>query len=285
MSIAAPDFSYVSNLVRQRSAIVLEPGKEYLVEARLLAVARSSGASSVTDLIGRLRQRPEPALQETVVDALTTNETSWFRDKHPFDTFADQVLPQIISEGRADRTARIWSAACSSGQEPYSLAILAADRLAMHPGWRLEILATDLSKASLKQARQGRYSQLEINRGLPASLLVKYFEKAGAYWQVKSTLSSSITFEELNLAAPHWSLPQFDVIWCRNVLIYFDVQTKREVLARIRRHLVPGGHLFLGAAETTLGLDETYQRVRLGASTIYRTPTVTVEPAVSRREH
>jgi chemotaxis protein methyltransferase CheR len=274
MSITATDFAFVSSLVRRRSAIVLEPGKEYLVEARLLPVARKVGADGLAGLVSMLQRTPESnPLYGQVIDALTTNETSWFRDRHPFDAITEHVLPKVISDGRPDRTFRIWSAACSSGQEAYSLIMTLNDRLVMHPGWRLDMLATDLSAEILDQAKAGVYSQLEVNRGLPAPMLVRHFERRGAAWQIKDSLRKSVTFRAMNLAQPFPSVPQMDVIMLRNVLIYFDIATKRQVLAQMRRVLRPGGLLFLGAAETTLNLDENYERVQLGRATAYRLAT------------
>jgi chemotaxis protein methyltransferase CheR len=272
MTIAPAEFEYVRQMVRRRAAIVLEPGKEYLVETRLLAVAQRHGESTVSALVSRLQRHREEDLHTSVVDALTTNETSWFRDRHPFDAVADVVVPQLVAEGRADRTIRIWSAACSTGQEPYSLAMRLLDRLGSFPGWKLEILATDLSQEVLDRARRGQYTQLEINRGLPANLLVRHFERAGTGWQVSSAVQRVVSFAHLNLVAPHWPVTRADVVFCRNVLIYFDNETKTDLLARMRRVIRPGGYLFLGAAETTLGLDSTYERVRLGATTAYQVP-------------
>jgi chemotaxis protein methyltransferase CheR len=271
MSITATDFAFVSSLVRRRSAIVLEPGKEYLVEARLLPVARKVGADGLAGLVSLLQRSPESApIYGQVIDALTTNETSWFRDRHPFDAVSDHVLSEVIAQGRPDRTFRIWSAACSSGQEAYSLIMTLNDRLVMHPGWRLDMLGTDLSSEILDQARTGIYSQLEVNRGLPAPMLVRHFDRQGAAWQIKASLRKQVTFKAMNLAQPFPTIPQMDVVMLRNVLIYFDTATKRQVLAQVRRVLRPGGYLFLGAAETTLNLDETFQRVQLGRATAYR---------------
>lgn len=276
MTITATDFAFVSNLVRRRSAIVLEPGKEYLVEARLLPVARKVGADGLGALVNMLQQQPESSpLHGQVIDALTTNETSWFRDRHPFDSVSDHILPEVISEGRPDRTFRIWSAACSSGQEAYSLVMTLNDRLVMHPGWRLDVLATDLSAEILDQARAGVYSQLEVNRGLPAPMLVRHFDRQGAAWRIKDSLRKCVTFRAMNLAAPFPTIPQMDVVMLRNVLIYFNTDTKRQVLAQVRRVLRPGGYLFLGAAETTLNIDESFERVQLGRATGYRLASTT----------
>lgn len=274
MTVAATDFAFVSDLIRRRAAIVLEPGKEYLVEARLLPVARKAGADGVAGLVHLLQRAPESGpLHAQVVDALTTNETSWFRDRHPFDAITDHVLPEVLAQSRPDRTFRVWSAAASSGQEAYSLVMTITDRLATHPGWRLDVLGTDLSAEILDQARAGTYSQLEVNRGLPAPMLVRHFERNGAAWRIKEPLRRAVTFRAMNLAAPFPVLPQMDVVLLRNVLIYFDIETKRKVLAQVRKVLRPDGYLFLGAAETTLNIDDAYTRVQLGRATAYRLAT------------
>jgi chemotaxis protein methyltransferase CheR len=274
MTVAATDFAFVSDLVRRRAAIVLEPGKEYLVEARLLPLARKVGADGVAGLVGLLQRAPESGpLHAQVVDALTTNETSWFRDRHPFDAITDHVLPEVVARSRPDRVLRVWSAASSTGQEAYSLVMAVTDRLAAHPGWRLDVLGTDLSAEVLEQAKAGVYSQLEVNRGLPAPMLVRHFERHGAAWRLKDPLRRAVTFRPMNLAVPFPVMPPMDVVLLRNVLIYFDVETKRKVLAQVRRVLAPGGYLFLGAAETTLNLDDAFTRVTLGRATAYRLTT------------
>ncbi len=269
MSMTAADFGYISTLVRQESAIVLEPGKEYLVEARLMPLARRAGVSGVSDIVRRLQQEPRGALRDQVVEAMTTNETSWFRDRVPFTALSDSVLPDLMSKRTTERTLNIWCAACSSGQEPYTIAMLLSDIPSL-AGWRTSILATDLSEEMLTKARAGRYSQLEINRGLPAQLLVRHFERSGAEWAVKAPLKSVVSFRPMNLATQWPTLPAMDVVFLRNVLIYFDVETKRSILERMRRVLRPDGYLFLGAAETTLNVHPAYERVTLNGATVYK---------------
>lgn len=263
MSIAPDAFEFVATLVRTRSAIQLSTGKEYLVESRLAPLARAAGAADVGAYIRTLRQ--DSRLHPQVVEALTTNETSWFRDRTPFATLREKVLPEMAAARR--NRLRVWSAACSSGQEPYSIALLIADEF---PGIVPSIVATDLSERMLAQGRDGRYSQLEVNRGLPAPTLVKHFTREGASFQISPALRRQVTFQHHNLLdAPPAGGP-FDVIFLRNVLIYFDVATKREVLARVRSVLAPGGVLFLGAAETTIGIDSSWTRVDMGGSSVYR---------------
>jgi chemotaxis protein methyltransferase CheR len=268
MALTVQEFTYVSDLVRRHSAIVLETGKEYLVEARLLPLAREAGIPTVSEYINRAQHRPAPDTQEKIVDALTTNETSWFRDSEPFQAMTAHVLPDLIPTRSANRTLRIWSAACSSGQEPYSLAMVLQEQLPA--GWSYEILATDISQEMLFRAEAGRFTQLEVNRGLPAHMLVRYFERDGAQWQVSASLRKNITFKRLNLSAPLPPMPQFDIVFLRNVLIYFDVETKRQVLSRASAVMRPDAWLFLGSAETTIGIDERFERVPAGRSSAYR---------------
>lgn len=268
MSITAESFTYVAELVRRRSGIVLEAGKEYLVEGRLLPLARAAALADVDTYLRALRSAPHPSHLESVVDALTTNETSWFRDAQPYQALVDHVMPTVTAE-RAEvaPTFRIWSAACSSGQEPYSIAMALADVV---PLGRLRILATDLSAEMLQRAQRARYSQLEINRGLPAPMLVKHFTRAGAEWEVAPALRAQVTFQRNNLLEPPPMGGPFDVVFLRNVLIYFDLATKREVLRRVQHVVRPGGFLMLGAAETTLGIDEAWTRVPVGRGAVYR---------------
>jgi chemotaxis protein methyltransferase CheR len=268
MSLTAQEFAFVSNLVRRDASIVLETGKEYLVEARLLPLARQAGIPTVSEYVNRAQKTPTPDLHAKIVDALTTNETSWFRDGEPFKALTGVVLPGLLPTRSAARQLKVWSAACSSGQEPYTLAMVLSD--ALPAGWSFDITATDISAEMLSRAEAGRFTQLEVNRGLPANLLVKHFERDGAHWRVSSALRRAISFKRLNLAAPLPPLPQFDVVFLRNVLIYFDVETKRQVLRQISTRLKPDGWLFLGAAETTIGIDDRFERVAAGRSSAYR---------------
>jgi chemotaxis protein methyltransferase CheR len=268
MSLSQPEFTFVSELVRKEASIVLAPGKEYLVEARLIPVARAVGAPNVNEFLADLQRRPDLAKQRRIVDALTTNETSWFRDREPFAALTDVVLPELIKSRASARKVRVWSAASSSGQEAYSLAITLQE--ALPPGWSYEIMGTDISTEMVKRAETGQYSQVEVNRGLPASQLVQYFERAGAHWRVTPALRRNVSFRLMNLTAPLPAMQPFDVIFLRNVLIYFDVAVKRTVLQNVARLLRPDGWLFLGAAETTIGIDDCYERVAAGRTSAYR---------------
>jgi len=270
MSLAAADFDYIRDVVRRHSAIVLEPGKEYLVESRLVPLARREGEQSIAGLVARMRSERTGALTGRVVDAMTTNETSFFRDDHPFDAMRRHVLPELVRARSAERRLTIWCGAASSGQEPYSLAMLLQDVLATAPGWSASLLATDLSSEMLARTRAGLYSQLEVNRGLPVAMLVRHFDRVGTQWQVKPELRAVVKTRLLNLSVPFPPLGTFDVVFLRNVLIYFDAATKKAVLQRVRQVLRPDGYLFLGGAETTLGIDDAFDRVVLDRATAYR---------------
>jgi chemotaxis protein methyltransferase CheR len=268
VSLQATDFSFVTQMVRQRSSIDLQPGKEYLVESRLAPIARSLGEKDVGGLVARLR-RGDPGLSEAVVDALTTNETSWFRDSHPFEAFTQHLLPDV-AKSSVSKQITIWSAACSSGQEAYSLAMLLLDWLPVHPGYTARIVGSDISPKMVERARSARFSQLEVNRGMRAPYLVKYFDQVGREWTLRQPVRDLCRFERGNLAQPATGVPTCDIVFLRNVLIYFDLDTKRTVLSHVRKVLRPGGFLVLGGAESTLNLDDAFQRMELGRAVVFR---------------
>ncbi|MGY1848656.1 MULTISPECIES: CheR family methyltransferase [unclassified Blastococcus] len=269
MSLTATSFDWVRELVRKESAIVLQPGKEYLVEARLLPIARQMGLADVTKLVESVRTRPSADETRKIVEALTTNETSWFRDGDPFTALTSTVLPALLQARGPSERLQIWSAACSSGQEPYTIAMLLDDALP-NAASRVSITATDLSREMVQRTRAGRFSQLEVNRGLPAPMLVRHFTRAGTEWEVSANLRRMVNASECNLAAPLPRMGPFDVVYLRNVLIYFDLPTKQSILRRVRDLMRPDGWLFLGAAETTLGVDDSWERVVIGRSSAYR---------------
>ncbi|MGY1740542.1 MULTISPECIES: CheR family methyltransferase [unclassified Blastococcus] len=269
MTLTATSFDWVRQVVHRESAIVLQPGKEYLVEARLLPIARQLGLTDVGQLVDSVRSRPSPENTRKIVEALTTNETSWFRDGDPFSALTTTVLPALQAARSPHERLQIWSAACSSGQEPYTIAMLLEDALP-NAGTRVSITATDISREMVERTRAGRFSQLEVNRGLPAPMLVRHFSRAGAEWEVNANLRRMVTASECNLAAPLPRMGPFDVVYLRNVLIYFDLSTKQAILRRVRALMRPDGWLFLGAAETTLGVDDSWERVVLGRSSAYR---------------
>lgn len=266
MSLSSTSFAYVAALVRRETAMLYEAGKEYLVEARLLPLARAAGCSDVDGYVARLGS--DLVERRRALDALTINETSWFRDNAPYQVFTDTMLPALLGSRTATRHLRIWSAACSSGQEAYSLTMLLDQHLPA--GWTAEILATDVSTAMLARVDAGRYSQVEMNRGLPATQLVKYFTRVGTEWEVRADLRSMVRTQHLNLAAPFPPLPTFDVVLLRNVLIYFDLETKRDILRRVRDRVAPDGYLLLGSTETTLEAGEHWDRETVGRVVVHR---------------
>ena len=269
MGLAQEDFTFISQLVRQHAAIVLEPGKEYLVESRLAPLVQREG--DFAQLVSRLQADRGGKLTSEVVDAMTTNETLFFRDGHPFEYLRKEVLPELIGKRAAERRISIWCGASSSGQEPYSIAMVLREVLDAHPGWDVSLLATDINAEMLQRTETGLYSQLEVNRGLPIAALMKHFDKQGTHWQVKPHLQSMVTTRLLNLAAPFPpGLGTFDIVFLRNILIYFDPEVKRQVLDQVKRLLRPDGWLFLGGSETTLTIDESWERLSLGSSTAYR---------------
>jgi chemotaxis protein methyltransferase CheR len=255
------DFDVIRRLLLERSAIVLEAGKEYLVETRLAPLVRQLNLHSIGELIGRLRAQPDNGLCRQVVEALVTTETSFFRDHHPFEALRKVVLPDLAARRRGECRLNVWCAASSTGQEPYSLAMLLREHFPELSGWQITFLASDLSREVLARAREGRYRQIEVNRGLPAALLVKYFEQHGTDWQLRPAVRAMVEFREINLAQPWPPLPRMDLVLLRNVMIYFDVATKKAVLGKVARLLRPDGYLFLGGAETTFSLDDSFRRV------------------------
>jgi chemotaxis protein methyltransferase CheR len=250
-------FDALREFLYERSGLSLEGDKLYLVESRLMPVAREAGLADLGALMKRL-QTGDRALAQSVVDAMMTNETFFFRDRAPFDKFRNVILPNLLAARASERRLRIWCAACSTGQEPYSLAMLLDEEARKLTGWSVEIVATDLSRRAIEAARQGLYSQFEVQRGLPITMLLRYFQRAGERWQINEFLRSRINFREFNLLSDYRPLGTFDVIFCRNVLLYFDVPTKRDILARLSRALAADGFLLMGSAETVIGLSDTF---------------------------
>ena len=253
------DFNLLSKLIKDRSGLTLTKDKAYLLESRLLPVARKWNLKSLDELVMRLRTRSEAGLVRDVVEAMTTNESFFFRDIKPFDQFKQVILPHLLQTRAAPRSIKIWSAACSSGQEPYTLGMILKEERQKLIGWNIDILATDLSTEILAKAQAGLYSQFEVQRGLPIQLLVKYFKQAGDRWQIDSAVREMVRYRPFNLLDELSGLGQFDVIFCRNVLIYFDQPTKQMVLERMAKQLAPDGFLYLGGAETVVGITDKFQ--------------------------
>ncbi|MGC1444901.1 MAG: protein-glutamate O-methyltransferase CheR [Xanthobacteraceae bacterium] len=255
------DYDFLRKCLKDRSGLVLSAEKQYLVESRLLPVARKAGVTTLGELVSKLRGAHDPALMTGVVEAMTTNETFFFRDKVPFEHFRATIMPALLEARRAARTIRIWCAAASTGQEPYSLAMYLKEIERDILGWRIEMLATDLSGEVLEKAQAGIYSQFEVQRGLPIQLLVKHFTRSGEVWQIAPELRAMVRYRQLNLLADFSNLGTFDIVFCRNVLIYFDAETKTDVLNRIARVTASDGYLVLGAAETVVGLTNRFKMV------------------------
>lgn len=271
MSIKETDFQYIRQLVRDRAAVELGSDKKYLVESRLTALAREIEVGSVSELVAQLRLQPSKNLQQQVVEAMMTTETLFFRDKHPFEALKKSILPELIKQRVGSQTLSIWSAACSSGQEPYSIAMLLKENFPQLVTWKVQLLGSDISEEILARAREGRYNQQEITRGLPQTLLLKYFHYSDKKWQMDPEIRRMVEFSQLNLAKA-WppAMPQMDIIFLRNVLIYFSVETKQAILSRVRQLLRPDGYLFLGGGETTLNLDDAFKPVQLDKAVCYR---------------
>lgn len=269
--VRAGSYAYLQRLMLQRTGIVLEPGKEYLVEARLHAVAQHEGCASVAALLEALETEEIPGpLHRRVVEAMLNGETSFFRDHYPFEALRTTLLPELMARRASTRTLHFWSAATSSGQEAYSLAMLLLEVAPALHDWTVRILATDVSEAMLERARAGVYRQIEVNRGLPAACLVQHFERRGQDWKVKDRVRAMVEFSHLNLAAPWPSLPLFDVILLRNVLLYFSSDARRTILLGVTRQLRPDGYLFLGGGETILSLDRSFETARAGKAVCYK---------------
>ncbi len=264
-------FSYISALVRDRSAIVLEPTKAYLVESRLTPVARQHGMETIDELVDALRKPGLRELTQRVIEAMTTHETSFFRDVHPFDALKTNIIPELIKNRARERTINIWSNACSSGQEPYTIAMIIRESFPELAAWNIRILGSDLSSQILAKAKDGVFNQTEVNRGLPLPLVLKYFQKIGLQWRIKDEIRNMVDFRPVNLVEP-WppTLPAMDIVFLRNVLIYFSPETKTEILRKIRKNLKPDGCLFLGGAETTMNLDVDFRRDPVGKTICYR---------------
>ena len=269
-NLTQENFRFLCQTVYQESGIVLDDSKGYLIEARLVPVARDEGAASLDGLCNLIRSMGGRRIRDKVVEAMTTNETLFFRDLTPFQTLETVVIPELLKRRKGSRALRFWSAACSSGQEAYSLAMMWLDM--RNPANEIEILGTDISEEMLDKARGGKYMQLEVNRGLPAKYLVKHFTRQNMQWEISFSIRAMVQWKKFNLKDNPVLLGTFDVVLCRNVLIYFDIETKRQILRNIRKTLAPGGYLILGSSETTLNIDETFRRRQVGRAILYQKP-------------
>jgi chemotaxis protein methyltransferase CheR len=249
------DFTCIQQFLLQRVGIVLTVEKRYLIETRLDPVVRQMQLPNLAALAARLRLR-EPLVEKAVINAMTTNETLFFRDKQPFDVLKDMILPKLVRARPGKDRLRVWCAACSSGQEPYSLAMLIDEMRPLLRGMAVEIVGTDISEKMIDYAKAGEFSQFEVQRGLPIRMLLKHFTQDGTRWRISPALAQAVTFQTANLLQPFRQLGQFDIVMCRNVMIYFNEATKRDILKRLASVIAPDGYLFLGGAETVLGLSD-----------------------------
>jgi len=252
------DYEYLRKLLKERSGLDLSADKQYLVESRLIPLARRAGLGGIAELVQKMKNGAD-ALITDVVEAMTTNETFFFRDKIPFDHLRDTILPQLVPARSNRRALRIWSAASSTGQEPYSIAMCLREFGPALSGWRIEIVATDLSQEVLEKSKAGIYSQFEVQRGLPIQMLVKYFKQTGELWQLNADIRGMVQHKQLNLLHDFSGLGKFDIIFCRNVLIYFDQDTKIRIFERLSKMLEADGTLMLGAAETVVGISDAFR--------------------------
>lgn len=269
------DYDYLCSFLLGSSGLSLGTNKEYLVKSRLIPLAQSWNLADLTELVATLRRGGDPQLRIAVTEAMTTNETSFFRDRQPFEDLKNELLPDMLADRKISRRLRIWCAATATGQEPYTIAMLLNEFLPDVAQWRIEIVATDIAHKALDRAKSGLYSQFEVQRGLPIQLMMKYFDQVPQGWQVKDRLRKMITWKQLNLLDRFSHLGRFDIVFCRNVLIYFETETKTDILNRVRDVIAPDGYLFLGAAETVLGICDRFQRHSICRSAVYR-PDVAV---------
>ena len=266
--ITPENYAFLQKHIHQESGIVLETGKNYLLEARLTPIVRKKGLTSINDLCALLRATGVEPLRREVVEAMTTNETLFFRDLAQYEALKTVIIPKLLEQRRESRRMSFWSAAASSGQEAYSLAMMLKEMGL--GGWNCQIVGTDLSDPVLERARAGRYMQIEVNRGLPVTHLVKYFTRHGLEWQLKDEIRQMVRFDRIDLRQSMRGLGPFDVVFCRNVLIYFDVDTRKKILHEIYDTLFSGGWLLLGVAETTLGLEDRFERKTVGQAVSYQ---------------
>jgi chemotaxis protein methyltransferase CheR len=252
------DYEFLRRLLKERSGLDLSADKQYLVESRLIPLTRRAGLPGITELVQKLKAGAE-ALTAEVVEAMTTNETFFFRDKIPFDHLRETMLPELLQSRASRRSLRIWCAASSTGQEPYSIAMCLKELGATLSGWRVDILATDLSQGVLEKSRSGMFSQFEVQRGLPIQLLVKYFTQCGELWQLNADIRAMVQHRQLNLLQDFAHLGTFDIVFCRNVLIYFDQETKSSVFEGLARAIEADGFMVLGAAESVVGISDAFK--------------------------
>lgn len=284
MELTENDFNFLRKLIFDESAIVLDPGKEYLVESRLAPILRKEELGSYGELVETLKRPSSTQVRELIVDAMTTNETSFFRDGHPWDSLRDELIPELIEARSNVKRLTIWCAASSSGQEPYSLAMLIHEHFPeIAEQWTVRIMGTDLSPKMVERATAGKFSQLEVNRGLPARMLMKYFSRVGADWQINEELRRIVDIRRGNLIeANSWvQIPFVDAVLVRNVLIYFDKETRAQILERVHDRLRSDGFVMLGSSETAVGVDGRYERRQVGKTVLFQPLVADRTPATA----
>jgi chemotaxis protein methyltransferase CheR len=272
------DYDFLRKFLKERSGLDLSADKQYLVESRLVPLARKAGLNGLDELVQKIRTG-STALGADVVEAMTTNETFFFRDKIPFDHLREAVIPELLQARAARKSLRIWCAAASTGQEPYSIAMCLKEMSAQLAGWRIEIIGTDISPQVLEKSKSGIYSQFEVQRGLPIQLLVKYFKQTGELWQISPEIRAMVQYRPLNLLQDFSQMGKFDLIFCRNVLIYFDQEMKTQIFGRLARAIEPDGFLALGAAETVVGLTDAF-KPHADRRGLYRPNVVRAAPSI-----
>ena len=270
MTIKSNDFDYISKVIREECGIILEKGKEYLIEPRVTPLMRHENLESIESLVKKIKSETRGDLKQALIESMITNETSFFRDIHPFEILNSKIIPELIEKRKAEEELNIWCGASSSGQEPYSLAILIKNNFPQINTWKINFLVSDISNKNLKRCKSGIYTQLEVNRGLSPTLLARYFGRKGMEWQVKDELRQVMQFQIINLAGSWPKMLQLDLVMMRNVLIYFSLQMRKKVLGKISKLLKADGYLFLGAAETTINLDKNFERIPFNQSGCYR---------------
>ncbi|MGQ9812709.1 MAG: CheR family methyltransferase [Dissulfurimicrobium sp.] len=268
--ITPEQFRFFADIVKSASGISLTTGKEYLIESRLNELSKILNLRDLDDLYQKAKLQMTPQLKNQIVEAMTTNETYFFRDQHPFDALRTDIIPELIKRKGARPRLRLWSAACSTGQEPYSMAMIIAEHFKHIANGASEILATDISKQVIEKGAAGRFTQIEVNRGLPITMLIKYFKQQGAFWVINEDIKKMVHFRLLNLVGPIAAVGSFDVIFCRYVLIYFDQETKQQVIQKLEKALNPGGYLFFGATETPVGFSPAMERLSIGKTVCWR---------------
>ena len=270
MTIKSNDFDYISKVIREECGIILEKGKEYLIETRVTPLMRHENLESIESLVKKIKSETRGDLKQALIESMITNETSFFRDIHPFEILNSKIIPELIEKRKAEEELNIWCGASSSGQEPYSLAIIIKNNFPQINTWKINFLVSDISNKNLKRCKSGIYTQLEVNRGLSPTLLARYFDRKGMEWQVKDELRQVMQFQIINLAGSWPKMLQLDLVMMRNVLIYFSLQMRKKVLGKISKLLKADGYLFLGAAETTINLDKNFERIPFNQSGCYR---------------